>query len=63
MNADGSLAETLTYPAQMDAVGDVQKVKDTIYPSYDAAMNCAAAPLFDSQVPVHGRVSDCPGAG
>ena len=39
MNADGSLAETLTYPAQMDAVGDVQKVKDSIYPSYDAAMN------------------------
>ena len=39
MNADGSLAETLTYPALMDAVGDVQKVKDSIYPSYDAAMN------------------------
>ena len=29
MNADGSLAETLTYPALMDAVGDVQKVKDS----------------------------------
>jgi len=39
MNADGSLAETLTNPALMDAVGDVQKVKDAIYPSYDAAMS------------------------
>jgi hypothetical protein len=38
VNADGSPAEVLVYPAQMDPVGDVQKVKDAIYPSYDAAM-------------------------
>jgi len=38
LNPDGTTAETLVYPTQMDAVGVVQQMKATIYPSHDTAM-------------------------